>query len=147
MKFSDLQAKLAALREQSQNKPKPTLKTIANKTTESIIPVIPTNSVSSAGTDRHGNSITYNSRQQEAINLILSGQSCVIIGAAGTGKTTIQKAATAGLLQSGQILPQLNQDHKYLKSTSPGIAIVAYTRYNSKESNPSPDLSGEGVEL
>ena len=102
MKFSDLQAKLAALREQSQNKPKPTLKTIANKTTESIIPVIPTNSVSSNGTDRHGNSITYNSRQQEAINLILSGQSCVIIGAAGTGKTTIQKASTAGLLQSGQ---------------------------------------------
>ena len=96
MKFYDLQAKLAALREQSQNKPKPTLRTLSTTQSEaavetnstSIIPVIPTNSVSSAGTDRHGNSITYNSRQQEAINLILSGQSCVIIGAAGTGKTT-----------------------------------------------------------
>ena len=150
MKFSDLQAKLAALREQSQNKPKPTLRTLSTTQSEaavetnstSIIPVIPTNSVSSAGTDRHGNSITYNSRQQEAINLILSGQSCVIIGAAGTGKTTIQKASTAGLLQSGQILPQLNQDHKYLKSTSPGIAIVAYTRRatNNIRKNMSEDL-------
>ena len=82
MKFSDLQAKLAALREQSQNKPKPTLRTLSTTQSEaavetnstSIIPVIPTNSVSSAGTDRHGNSITYNSRQQEAIILIVTGK-------------------------------------------------------------------------
>ena len=116
MKFSDLQAKLAALREQSQQHPKPTLKTIKSEAADSIQeinPTIPINTTTHSGTDRHGNSITYNSRQQEAINLILSGQSCVIIGAAGTGKTTIQKASTAGLLQSTQLIQSANNQSHY----------------------------------
>ena len=143
-RFKDLQAKLAALKEAQANKPKPrllsTLSTQPPSTT--LLTSIPHNPITSTGTDRHGNTITYNHAQQQAIDLITSGQSCVVIGAAGTGKTTIQKASTAGLLQSGKILPQLNQDHKYLSAKSPGIAIVAYTRRatNNIRKNMSEEL-------
>lgn len=142
-RFKDLQAKLAALKEAQANKPKPRLlSTLSTQPPDTISTSIPHNPVTSTGTDRHGNTITYNHAQQQAIDLITSGQSCVVIGAAGTGKTTIQKASTAGLLQSGKILPQLNQDHKYLSAKSPGIAIVAYTRRatNNIRKNMSEDL-------
>ena len=144
-RFKDLQAKLAALKEAQANKPKPRLlSTLNQESTQSttILTSIPNNPITSTGTDRHGNTITYNPAQQQAIDLITSGQSCVVIGAAGTGKTTIQKASTAGLLQSGKILPQLNQGHKYLSAKSPGIAIVAYTRRatNNIRKNMSEDL-------
>lgn len=94
-----------------------------------------------AGTDRFGKSITYNTRQAEAIQLISTGKSCVVIGAAGTGKTTIQKGATQALIQGG--LGRLNySDHKYLKSDSYGIVICAYTRRatNNIRKNLSEDL-------
>ena len=141
-RFKDLQAKLAALKEAQANKPKPKLLSTLSQPPDTISTSIPHNPITSTGTDRHGNTITYNHAQQQAIDLITSGQSCVVIGAAGTGKTTIQKASTAGLLQSGKILPQLNQDHKYLSAKSPGIAIVAYTRRatNNIRKNMSEDL-------
>ena len=110
IRFKDLQAKLAAIKSAQANKPKPRLlSTLNQESTQSttILTSIPNNPITSTGTDRHGNTITYNHAQQQAIDLITSGQSCVVIGAAGTGKTTIQKASTAGLLQSGKILPQL----------------------------------------
>lgn len=142
IRFKDLQAKLAAIKSAQANKPKPRLLSTLEQPSSSIITSIPHNPITSTGTDRHGNTITYNHAQQQAIDLITSGQSCVVIGAAGTGKTTIQKASTAGLLQSGKILPQLNQDHKYLSAKSPGIAIVAYTRRatNNIRKNMSEDL-------
>ena len=141
-RFKDLQAKLAAIKSAQANKPKPRLLSTLNQLPDTISTSIPHNPITSTGTDRHGNTITYNHAQQQAIDLITSGQSCVVIGAAGTGKTTIQKASTAGLLQSGKILPQLNQDHKYLSAKSPGIAIVAYTRRatNNIRKNMSEEL-------
>lgn len=129
-KFTDLREKLAALKAARASTPAPTLSNPAPPPT------------TSQGTDRHGNTITYNTRQQEAIDLILSGQSCVVIGAAGTGKTTIQKASSTGLIQSGRVLPALDADHKYLKAKAPAIAIVAYTRRatNNIRRNLDPSL-------
>lgn len=86
-----------------------------------------TSSIRTEGTDRFGNIITYNPQQQAAIELAASGKSCVIIGAAGTGKTTIQKASIQALIDSGSI-GTLNAKHRYLEASNPGIAIVAYTR-------------------
>ena len=143
IRFKDLQAKLAAIKSAQANKPKPRLlSTLSTQPPDTISTSIPHNPITSTGTDRHGNTITYNHAQQQAIDLITSGQSCVVIGAAGTGKTTIQKASTAGLLQSGKILPQLNQDHRHLSAKSPGIAIVAYTRRatNNIRKNMSEEL-------
>jgi exodeoxyribonuclease V alpha subunit len=79
-------------------------------------------------TDKYGNPITLNSKQLEFVNLASSGQSCVLIGAAGTGKTTCQKAVVQSLIQSGLagILDPL--DHAHLPQKVPGIVICAYTR-------------------
>ena len=79
-------------------------------------------------TDKYGNLITYNSKQQEFINLVSSGASAVLIGAAGTGKTTCQKGATQGLIQSGKVGILSESGHRHLLAGNPGIVICAYTR-------------------
>ena len=100
-------------------------------------------------TDRFGNSITYNSKQQEFIDLVLSGASCVLIGAAGTGKTTCIKGAMTSLIQSGAVPPMNNHNHKYLPQGSPGIAISAFTRRatNNIRKNLSEDLQGNAITI
>lgn len=94
-----------------------------------------------SGTDRHGHTITYNAAQSQAIELISSGKSCVVVGAAGTGKTTIQKAATQALIHNGSLVP-LAAEHRFLKGANLGIAICAYTRRatNNIRKNLSADL-------
>ncbi len=139
--------KLAAIKERKTSLIKPTLSEAAldhraqSQSCELTVSTLSTNPTLTEGTDRHGHTIHYNERQREAINLVASGQSCVIIGAAGTGKTTIQKASTQALIDSGSITPLL-AEHKYLKSSSPGLAIVAFTRRatNNIRKNLSDDL-------
>lgn len=79
-------------------------------------------------TDRNGNSIIYNARQQRAVSLGGSGKSLVIIGPAGTGKTTCQKGVVQELERNDVVGLLDAEDHKYLKSQTPAIVIVAYTR-------------------
>ena len=65
-------------------------------------------------TDRFGKSITYNDLQLEFVNMAATGKNCVLIGAAGTGKTTCMKGTTnnlimngnAGLMNAGEIVKQ-----------------------------------------
>jgi ATP-dependent exoDNAse (exonuclease V) alpha subunit len=78
--------------------------------------------------DKYGNSITLNSKQQEFVELALSGKSCVLIGAAGTGKTTSQFTAVSNLIQSGKAGVLSAEGHKSLQSGTPGIVVCAYTR-------------------
>jgi exodeoxyribonuclease V alpha subunit len=78
--------------------------------------------------DKYGNPITLNSKQLEFVNLAGSGKSCVLIGAAGTGKTTCQKAVVQNLVQSGKAGILETGGHKHLSSGTPGIVICAYTR-------------------
>jgi len=93
-------------------------------------------------TDKYGNAITYNTKQQEFISLALSGRSCVLIGAAGTGKTTVQKGVTSGLISSGRAGTLQSEGHKHLSSDTPGIVICAYTRraVNNIRKNVSLDM-------
>lgn len=148
-----LAEKLAAIRAQASNvQAKPTLSQVAvtapTTVTESAKELIvsstpPEDTTIQTPTDRFGNAITYNTRQQEAVNLIARGASCVVIGAAGTGKTTIQKGSTAALIQSGLTPPLTSSHHhKYLRNGAPGIAICAYTRRatNNIRKNMSEDL-------
>lgn len=79
-------------------------------------------------TDKYGNTIQLNSKQLEFVNLAGSGKSCVLIGAAGTGKTTCQKAVVANLINSGKAGILSTGGHKHLVSGTPGIVICAYTR-------------------
>ena len=78
--------------------------------------------------DKYGNLITLNSKQQEFVKTASSGKSCVLIGAAGTGKTTCQRAVTQSLIQSGIAGILEAEGHKHLFSGTPGIVICAYTR-------------------
>ena len=78
--------------------------------------------------DKYGNPITLNDKQNQFVELSVSGQSCVLIGAAGTGKTTCQQAVTTGLITSGKAGILQSLGHKHLQTGTPGIVICAYTR-------------------
>lgn len=78
--------------------------------------------------DRYGNLITLNAKQSEFVTLAGSGKSAVLIGAAGTGKTTCQKAVVQELELSGRAGILQSGGHKHLQSGTPGIVICAYTR-------------------
>lgn len=76
----------------------------------------------------HGEVITYNSKQQEAVTLGASGKSFVLLGAAGTGKSTCQRGVAQALIASNRAGLLADDGHKYLPSGTPGIVVCAYTR-------------------
>lgn len=82
----------------------------------------------SSGLDKFGNEITYNARQTEFIKVASQGEHCILIGAAGTGKTTSQRGAILNMIQNGLLPVMSGHDHKYLPSNVPGIVICAFTR-------------------
>ena len=90
--------------------------------------VIPVSSPVNAITDKYGNQITYNSLQQKAVDLGGNGESLVLIGAAGTGKTTSQKGLVQSLILNGKAGLLTAEGHKHLVSGTPGIVVCAYTR-------------------
>ena len=71
--------------------------------------------------------VTLNAKQQLFLDTVVSGQSCCLLGAAGTGKTTSVRQTSRALLDSGRIGKIVNAT-KYLVAESPGIAVVAFTR-------------------
>lgn len=81
------------------------------------------------GIDRYGKPITFNSAQSEFIRIAESGTSAVLIGAAGTGKTSCMNGAITALIQSGRIpIISDNDSHKYISLGTPGIIACSYTR-------------------
>jgi len=79
-------------------------------------------------TGMSGEAITYNPQQNRFIELIASGQSVVLIGSAGTGKTTSSQGGIKALVQSG-IVPVLQaENHKHLQDGASGVLIISYTR-------------------
>lgn len=98
-------------------------------------------------TGMHGEAITYNPQQQEFIDLISSGKSCVLIGAAGTGKTTCSQGGIAALIAAGNIPPLQIDGHKHLLLGGPGILIISYTRraVNNIRKVQSKDMQGNCI--
>lgn len=78
-------------------------------------------------TDKFGKLITLNEQQSEAVRIGSSGESFVLVGAAGTGKTTSTKEIIHGIIQSGRA-GLLSNTHKKLRQSTPGIVCCAYTR-------------------
>lgn len=70
--------------------------------------------------------ITYNPKQQEFIDRASKGESLVLIGAAGTGKTTCQRGLGKKLIAEGRV-GLLSRGTKWLQAGLPGIAIVSFT--------------------
>ena len=93
-------------------------------TTGSDLPDAATTSI----TGMHGETITYNVEQQNFIDIASSGRSCVLIGAAGTGKTTCSQGAIRALIATGKIPILQAESHKHLKSGAAGVLIISYTR-------------------
>lgn len=71
--------------------------------------------------------IILNEKQATFLNTVNEGKDCVLIGAAGTGKTTSMRSTTRSLISSGR-LPALNRGTKYLIPGRAGGAILSYTR-------------------
>lgn len=72
-------------------------------------------------------SFSWNLEQLEGISLARKGKSFCLIGAAGTGKTTLEKEICR-LLVADDIIPPLDMDTKYLQRGRPGILITSFTR-------------------
>ena len=80
------------------------------------------------GEDKFGNPIEYNIEQTRAIRTIGNGEDCILLGAAGTGKTTVSKAAITRLVSKGIAGVLYSHGHKYLSDGTPGVVCVSYTR-------------------
>ena len=93
--------------------------------------------------DKYGHEIVLNDKQTEFVNAISRGESVVLIGAAGTGKTTAQRAASENLIQLGKAGVIRDFNHKHLKAGTPGLVITAYTRraVNNIRKNVPEDLT------
>lgn len=72
--------------------------------------------------------ITYNTKQLEFVTLAGQGGSCVLIGAAGTGKTTCMKAVVGELVQSGRAGIMGNTGHQHIPDNTAGIVVCSFTR-------------------
>lgn len=84
-------------------------------------------SVSDTAVGMDGNSITYSERQMEAINAVANGESVIIIGPAGSGKTTCSRGAINAVID-GKAVGRIPAGHKYIPEGTPGIVICAFTR-------------------
>jgi len=125
------------------------------ETSQETNPIIPNDQESITGLethglkslDKYGNEILLNEGQTEFVTAISAGESVVLIGAAGTGKTTAMRAATESLIKSGRVPPISDFGHKHLHAGTPGIAITAYTRraVNNIRKNVSEDLAANCI--
>lgn len=73
-----------------------------------------------------GKRVTLNEAQLEFVNRIKAGESVVMIGKAGTGKTTAAGVGMTELIKAGTIKP-MSGGSKYLQSGLPGVVIVSFT--------------------
>ena len=114
----------------------------------SVVTNTPTTEIGTL-TDKYGKPITYNTRQQEFVSLAGSGASAVLIGAAGTGKTTCMKGTVQALIQNGICGVLDTSSHKHLQGGTPGIVICAYTRraVNNIRKNLSADVQGNCITI
>ncbi len=71
--------------------------------------------------------VNWNDKQRLAITYAQQGKSFVLIGAAGTGKTTSMKG-TVHALQINNLIEPLRSSTKHLTTGMPGVAFVSYTR-------------------
>jgi ATP-dependent exoDNAse (exonuclease V) alpha subunit/predicted SprT family Zn-dependent metalloprotease len=71
--------------------------------------------------------IILNSQQQRFLDTVVIGDDCVLIGAAGTGKTTSMRRVTRALIDSERI-GNLRDGTKWLIAGCPGAVVLSYTR-------------------
>ena len=76
------------------------------------------------GIDKYGNTIYYNQEQDTFISLMAELKSCVLIGAAGTGKTSTMN----GGLANAPLMPMRDTGgHRHLFTGVPSVLLLSYT--------------------
>lgn len=99
---------------------------------------------------KQADALSYNEEQSRFISLASSGAHAVLIGAAGTGKTTTMKGTIAAMLQStSSYIPAMQDKHKHLPTGTPGIVATSYTRRsvaNLKRAMPE-DMKGNCITI
>lgn len=70
--------------------------------------------------------LSFNQEQLQAIELGLQGKSFCLIGAAGTGKTTVTQELISRLQRASHMMP-LGAATKHLNKDAPGIVVCGYT--------------------
>ena len=122
-----LQKRIAELRAIKEAK---ALKNPEPQIAETVLPISETLAESNSYIlDRYGKTIQLNEKQQAFVKLAgVEGKSAVLLGAAGTGKTTTQRAVCQALIDSGRAGFLSSSGHKHLRSGTPGIVICAYTK-------------------
>ena len=123
-RLADLLAKARA--QKADSVPVPMIHLVENKSTEINSHAL--NSDISQSTDRFGNIITFNEQQVQFMNVATKGESCILIGAAGTGKTSCMKGVVQQLITTGYAGILHSDGHKYLTDSTPGIVAVSFTR-------------------
>jgi len=124
---TSMSERIAAMKAKLEQQAKsPLAVAIANTSSESPSVVEPVPHKVHTGMD--GKLITYNKQQSEFVSTAAAGKSCVLIGAAGTGKTTGTQGAVQELIQSGKVPVLYADGHKHLTSGTPGVIIISYTR-------------------
>lgn len=82
--------------------------------------------------DRYGNPIQLNDKQKQAVDMALSGQSFVLTGEAGTGKSTTIEAVLLSLLHHHREkitdVDYRMQDRSGRRVTGPSCCVCSYTR-------------------
>lgn len=71
--------------------------------------------------------VILNEKQRRFADKVLAGDNVVLIGAAGTGKTTSMRTVTRELMDSGKI-KNLSNSTKWLRVGYPGAAVLSFTR-------------------
>jgi hypothetical protein len=121
---------------------------IAKKESEYIVDYLGDKGNAHHGIGKNGEAIIYNAEQWAFIQTVLGGKSCILIGAAGTGKTTSTTGAISSLIREKHI-PQIDSNHKHLPSHAPAIVCVSYTRravMNLKKAMP-PELKDNCITI
>lgn len=71
--------------------------------------------------------VLLNPKQAEFNKRVQAGEDIVLVGAAGTGKTTSMRKVTEDLIASGR-LGKISSPTKWLQAGKPGAAILSFTR-------------------
>lgn len=76
--------------------------------------------------NKSDSAMNFNPEQLAAIELGLQGKSFCLIGAAGTGKTTVTQELISRVQRASHMLP-LSAETKHLDKDAPGLVICGYT--------------------
>lgn len=113
-------------REEAEDILKEVVETKSNKSSDSVLQSVPATSTKEKDLGV-AKDVELNKNQAAFRDLVLTGKSCVMVGAAGTGKTTTMRQVTRALIDS-HTLQKVDTATKWVSIGTPGMVILSFTR-------------------